>query len=130
VGGLLSRRSFLERTALLAGAVAGAGVLADGAHARRRSNDLSHAREQTYRALVAATAVGAADAAYVDRATERFRAWYRASMPHVRAGVDATIDSVRRPRGRLDGSPATMAHAFAMARLPLAADGRCAAGVR
>ena len=79
----------------------------------------------------------AADAAHVDRTTADFRAWYRASMPHVRASVDATLDSLARGGvGRLRGARRAellrtppSAHAVALARLPMTADdARCAAG--
>jgi hypothetical protein len=122
VGGLFTRRAFVKRSALLAGATAGSGLLAGPAHARRARNDLSVPRERTYRALVAAVAAGTADAAYVDRTTAEFRRWYRSSLPHVRASVDATIDSLRQRRGRVELSelPApTAARAVALARLPL-----------
>ena len=77
---------------------------------------MSLARERTYRALVAATA--GADAAYVDRTTTAFRAWYRSSLPHVRASVDATLDSLR-VTGLRKAHPNTAAQAVALARLPV-----------
>jgi hypothetical protein len=142
MGGLVSRRSFVKRSAAVVGATAGGGLLAGQAQARRARNDLSPRRERSYRALVAAVAGAGADAAYVDHMTAEFRAWYRSSMPHVRASVDATIDSLdRRGFGRLrrrhrlemlrtPAASATAAQAVALARLPLAATGdrRCAPG--
>jgi hypothetical protein len=135
----------VKRTALLAGATAGSGLLAPAAHARRARNDLSVGRERTYRALVAAVAGAAAGPAYLDRMAAGFRAWYRSSLPHVRASVDATIDSLDRRsaggfhrlrrRGRVEllkapASSATAAQAVALARIPLTSrdDLRCAPG--
>jgi hypothetical protein len=137
----LSRRSFLKRSGLLAGAAWLGGLGAAGpAAARRGRADLSFARERTYAALVGAVAAAQGARAgprHVTRVTGGFRSWYRASLPHVRAGVDAVLDDLERQAGgrfaRMDRSRrvrllqttparATVAQAVALAGPPHAHD--------
>jgi hypothetical protein len=139
VARLLTRRSFARRSLAAFGAVAAAGLgAAQGAPARRARGDLSAERERTYGALVGAVALaqGArADSAHLKRVAGGFRAWYRASLPHVRASVDATLDDLERRAGgrfaamsrqrraellRKLGAPATAAHAVSLASPPFA----------
>jgi hypothetical protein len=104
--------------------VAGGGVLASPAQGRRAREDLSPARERTYRALVAA--VSGTGASYADQTTAGFRAWYRSSLPHVRRSVNATLDAVGR-RTDLRGAHASVAaQAVALTRIPVLSDPRCA----
>ena len=133
----MSRRSFLQRTGALigAGALAGLGV-AESAEGRRPARDLSARRARTYTALVGTVALAQgrrADASYAERACAEFRAWYRGALPHIRASVDATLDSLdrrvaggfahlghdRRKRAlRSTGAPAITAQAVALASPP------------
>ena len=131
--------------------VAGGLVGAPAGGSRRARNDLSERRESTYGALVGAVALaqGArADSKYLERVSTEFRAWYRASLPHIRASVDATLDALDRRAGgrfarmsrdrrakllRAMSARGTAAHAVALANRPFASydeDGiRCSPGV-
>lgn len=136
----ISRRSFLKRSGLVAGvSLAGAFGGGPATPARRSHDDLSAGRERTYAALVGAVAAaqGArASPRHIRRASDNFRSWYRASLPHVRAGIDAILDDLEAQPGgfaRLDRdhrvrvlqtsrARSTVAHAVVLASPPLAFD--------
>jgi len=85
---------------------------------------------------VAAAPVKRTSPRHIRRASDNFRSWYRASLPHVRAGIDAILDDLEAQPGgfaRLDPdhrvrvlqtsrARSTVAHAVVLASPPLAFD--------